>query len=213
MKYVFTCAEHEDFGSLGWRLKSQPDFDPLTGMAVAHDILEHFPGGDGSPADEFQALGASIHVRDGYYANGTAGDNIGSDFPEIMRHIIYEHMHLNSAPRTNPCDSWVEAEITKAINVLERELEYMHLEPDELASVRRCYPDIRGWMRVGYRKALKRYKGLYKNDIQRLFREIEQEADRRLKYAEEGAELTVSLTLTALKAKITMKEALEGDWA
>ena len=51
-------------------------------MAVAHDILEHFPHGDGSPADELRALGASLWIRDGYHRNGAAGENVGADLPE-----------------------------------------------------------------------------------------------------------------------------------
>ncbi len=209
MKYVFTCDRHEEFGSNGWRLKTQPDFDPLGGMAVAHDILEHFPGGDGSPSDELMALGASLHVRDGYHQNGSAGYNIGGDLPELMRHVFYENMSLRPAPITKPCDAEVEAEISAALDVLETDLEYWSDDQEIRTTIKRYYADMRGWMRLGYRKAKKRFKGLRRDQIQSLFYTIEHEADRVLKMAEEGAELTVSVTLSSLSAKITWKEAYE----
>ena len=42
MKYEFIAEEHEEFGMLGWKLKDCPGMGPLTGITVAHDILEHF---------------------------------------------------------------------------------------------------------------------------------------------------------------------------
>lgn len=63
----FEAAEHEEFGSFGFRTKGRADFDPL--MAVAHDVLEHFPDDDQTLGGECQALGASLWIRGltGYY--------------------------------------------------------------------------------------------------------------------------------------------------
>lgn len=93
--FEFVCAEHEEFGENGWRLKSQPDFDPLSGMAVAHDCLEHFTD-SADPADEFLALGAAMWIRDeNYHARAghhttDPGKHISGDLPDIIRHIAYE---------------------------------------------------------------------------------------------------------------------------
>lgn len=54
----FICAEHQEYGYLGWKMASRPWTDPITDMGIPHDIMEH------TVEQEFQALGASIHVRD-----------------------------------------------------------------------------------------------------------------------------------------------------
>jgi len=59
-RYTFEVAEHEEYGSLGFKPSWYPKGDPLGGMAVAHDILEHFPKDDGSAEGEYMALGASL---------------------------------------------------------------------------------------------------------------------------------------------------------
>jgi hypothetical protein len=182
---------HEDLGSKGWRLQGQPDFDPLGGMAVAHDILEHFPHGDGSPADELQALGASLWLRDGY----SAGENVGSDLPEVMAHVIYQDMRLGTPPTTRPCDA--DGEINIAIKCMMREAEYQDAEWKR--SVGRYKSEIRGWMRIGYRRVQRRYRNVYQGEMLSAFQQIETEADKYLKYAEEGQRLEVQLTYTGPK--------------
>lgn len=42
-KFTFVCKTHDEYGGLGWALKSKPHFEPLPGMTVAHDVMEHFP--------------------------------------------------------------------------------------------------------------------------------------------------------------------------
>jgi hypothetical protein len=200
MRYTFSCAEHEEFGNLGWRLMSQPDFDPLSGMAVAHDILEHFPNGDGSPKDELLALGASIWVRDGWHTNGTAGDNIAPDLQEVLRHVTYEDMSLPDPPATKPLEHYAEDEITKAVECLLRESKYNgeKYSPSTLSAVR-------GWLRIGYRKGVRRYNGWYACDVQTIFNEIMQAADKALKHAEAGDRLVVSYAIQLRKHNYQLK--------
>src|SRR5258706_10369581 len=102
MKYIFISEEHEDFVTLGWKLKGCSGMDPLSGMAVAHDCMEHFPkvGQADGVAEEFMALGAALWIRGdtGYWANNyhTPGANIGADARDIFSHIIHENYSFNA---------------------------------------------------------------------------------------------------------------------
>lgn len=209
MKHVFVCEEHKEFGGLGWRLESQPDFDPLSGMAVAHDILEHFPNGDESPSDEFQALGASLLIRGegGFFVFSSPGENIGADLPEIMRHVVHKNMGLSSAPKTRPLDEYVEEWIKEAVGVLLEELKLWY-DKEDAEHVKSMIPDMVGWMRIGYRRAKARYKGKLWQ-VRDAFRKIQEEADKALKHAEEEDKLELSVSLAGGGAEV---KARLRDW-
>ena len=184
-RYIFECALHPKYGSLGWRPKGMDNADPLSGMAVAHDVLEHFPGGDMGVEDELQALGASFYVRKYTTNMHSLGANVAADLPDVLAHVHSEGMSFFSPGRTAPID--VEYEVDDAIHHFREEAAYsrQRTSSQELAWVR-------GWMRRGYRRAVKRWGDI---DTRSLFDEIQREADRHLKRAEEGlTELEVKLT-------------------
>lgn len=211
MRYVFVCAEHPEYGSNGWRLKSQPNFDPLGGMAVAHDCLEHFNDSD-QPADEFMALGASLFVRPSDYYEGKGkihtnpGVHIASDLPEIMRHIVNEGYTLPPAPRTRPVCGPVEHEMDTVFEEFQREMlnEYdgQELTPDEDTE-----RSIRSYMRIGYRRAIRRYKGR-QYEVTRLFNNIERAADKALTYAEALSELSIRIQFRRLDFTASVSEEM-----
>lgn len=185
--YVFECAEHEDFGTLGWRLKGNSNADPLQGMAVAHDILEHAPNGDMGVEDELMALGASFYVRKYTTNMHSLGANVASDIPEVLRHAKYEGMGLRDPGRTAECLH--EADIYDMFDSLAKECQY---DPDlKEMLTKETKRRIRGWMRKGVRMAERR---LAKADTRTLFDNIMRVADEKLKYAERGDILQVKLT-------------------
>lgn len=167
-------------------------------MAVAHDILEHFPGGGEAPHDEFMALGAGVFVRGipGYFQNQTPADNLCSDFPEIFSHIHYEKMGLRDGPysyklRDEDAEQMIQATIQKArIRLLDEWIEHSGLSQTELDQY--LHTAMR-WMRAGYRKAVQRFRNVNSFEFPWLFQNIEQEADKILKHAEEQDELHVKL--------------------
>lgn len=60
--FRMVCEEHEDYGSLGLIPEDAPStFEPLTGMGIVHDIIEHVHGGPdmGSLHDEMKAFGVA----------------------------------------------------------------------------------------------------------------------------------------------------------
>jgi hypothetical protein len=186
-KLVFVCEEHQEFGENGWRLEKATNADPLGGMAVAHDCLEHPPNGDMGVEDELMALGASFYVR--YYTRNmhSLGANVGGDLPDVLRHVQYEGMALGDPGRTQAIDC--EEEIDDALESLTKAAEY----DDQLTVDKEILRRLRGWFRRGYRSAVKRYAGINRGCLRAAFDEIEEEADKALEYAELGDKFTVRL--------------------
>lgn len=203
-KFEFVCEQHEDYGENGWRLLSQPGFDPLPGMAVAHDVFEHFPDGDDSPADEFQALGASYLIRgeSDYWvgSNHPAPVHIASDFPMILSHIVGYNMSLPSpVPFPRKLDSIAEDALCDIIKHARKNIEdeWELSSDDPRYSVSKETLDgylnaALGWMRIGYRRAKKRYGDkLWR--VSRQFVEVQERADQLLKHADEGMVMEIIL--------------------
>lgn len=206
MKWTFVCEEHEDYGMKGWREKRHPNFDPLGGLAVAHDVLEHFRDDDDGPAGELQAHGAMVWIRG---MNGQFGNPIMSpaevsvsEFPNIFRHWRDEDMNLPDPPRRNrPQDSAEREFIDDMIHHGRRLLmsEFLdhggEVSDEDRASIRadieKFLVKARGWMLDGLAKVKKRYRKFQSYDVALLFKRIEARADELLKFAEEGDEMVV----------------------
>lgn len=95
IRFEFVVEEHKEYGMTGLRPKWMPDGDPLTGMATAHDCLEHVPESCrvGFAPGEFMALGAAVWIRagGGYWANKGSPvppeSHLASDFPDILTRV------------------------------------------------------------------------------------------------------------------------------
>ena len=189
MTHRFVCQMHDEYGTLGWRLESQPGFDPLQGMAVAHDILEHFPDGDESPADEFQALGCSMILRDeNYYAGKnnrySPAENVASDMPQIIHHVIFGKMTLSEAKPIKPLDEEYEETIKNFVKA-SMKLTDSEFNEEYREAAKEVVRKSEGWIRLGMKRGLRRYKNSLSN-AQSMFKDIEEAADKTLKHAEEG---------------------------
>ncbi len=198
--YKFTVAEHQDFGTMGFKPSWYPQGDPLGGMAVAHDILEHFPKDDGSAEGEYQALGAALYLRgNGGYWDGraTPEENIAVDLPMIWGIQGY----------VRPChkvkDSDLLDQCREAVSLAIKEMGYS-LEENELPSAE-SRENIARWIAKGYKRAEKRYRQHYPFDIiERLFKPIQNKADKALEHAEEGMVLSVRVNLKNLEVFVDL---------
>lgn len=207
-KAEFVCEEHKEYGGLGFRLLSQPGFDPLGASAVAHDLIEHFPNGDESIADEFMALGACLAIRgEGGFFHIQAGEAISGDLAELIQKAECG-MEVKPAPKTKPLNGdyeRMEQQITVAVRQAKKELENereIKLRPEWETA-------MRSWIRIGFRKALKRFPGLLMNCVQEVFRKIESQAEKCLKNAEEGMILRVSYNIKRCNVNVSC----DYDWA
>lgn len=169
--YEFKVAEHEDYGLIGlcptW-MGENPD--PLDGTVAAHDILEHGPKDDGSIEAEFMAFGAMFYVRGyDYFAskgryNPDPAYQAHSDVWEQYRYAMMrgESFTLRDPGRVPPCDEddTIERMLDLAKSMCRAEAEHDEQDPEAMdewlseENIRR----MRGWMRKGYRRAVRRYR-------------------------------------------------------
>lgn len=191
MRKVFICEKHEEYGTLGWRPESNPGFDPLSGMAVAHDTLEHARDTTESVADELQALGAMIHVRgQAYFArlgkvNTQPSYHMSSELLDMLRKISAGEISPIEDHRATECAE-ISAELDALIEYIRAENQAEYNEAIEISED--TIRNIRAWVTIGYRKAKKRYAQV---DALTMFIDIESRADEFLCVAEEGDKLTV----------------------
>ncbi len=195
--YKFTVAEHEEYGTMGFKPSWYPAGDPLEGMAVAHDILEHFPHDSGSAEEEYQALGASLWIRGcgGYKQNGTPEENIAADLPMVWS--------IQGAVRS--CGLSKESEVIEqaraAVTHWMREKQYIDRENKPTDADQE---NVARWIAKGFQRARKRYRKHNPYTLcYRLFEPIEEQADKALKYAEEGMVLTVRVDFINLEIRVS----------
>jgi hypothetical protein len=198
--YRFTVAEHEEFGGLGFKPSWYPHGDPLGGMAVAHDILEHFPNDDGGAEGEFLALGAALYIRGdtGYFQrSGNVNEakvHIASDFPMIWQALTDRDgrstvKHVQKVRDTDLLDRCREI-----VRLGIKNLEENGVEPEDLPN-HGTRELIARWLAKGYVKAARRYRKLDQYTLSTVFGKIEEAADKALKHADEGQVFTVRLDL------------------
>ncbi len=199
---VFTCETHSDFGSLGWRPKNDYDADPLSGMATAHDTLEHFEDDIGRISDELQAFGAMMWGRGegGWFWQNTMycpGANMASDLPELYSHYHHQGMYFGPAPRrtnrlNDECECWLDKFRSQSI----RNAKDMY--GVDMSDVRRFIGWCRDWMRIGYRRARRRFRNISACQFTYAFEEISRRADKLLTHAYEGMTLTIKVDIRTL---------------
>ena len=195
--YTFDAAEHAEYGTIGFRPTWYKAGDPLSGMAVAHDILEHFPGDDGRAEGEYMALGAALWIRGegGYWSNSmySPEEQIASDFDMIW----------GIQPHVRPCgvahDAALMARCRTAARLGRKNMRSNGREVSEVPTAADC-ERIARWLAKGYQRARRRYGRRGACQVAwDLFKPIEEAAERALKYAEQGMRLTVRVDYTRCK--------------
>jgi hypothetical protein len=88
----FIYEENTDIGYRGWRLKRHPNFDATTPEGVAHDLLEHRPGDNGTVLEEVAAQGAFMYVQvesglyfERYKGGRSVAENLADTVFQILR--------------------------------------------------------------------------------------------------------------------------------
>ncbi|MHA2068172.1 MAG: hypothetical protein ACXABY_27740 [Candidatus Thorarchaeota archaeon] len=213
MIHDFVVREYEENGELGLVDVKKPYFDPARGTGVAHDVLEEFPGGGEQPHDELQAFEAMIVTRalagDMDHVLYTPGQQFGLEFDELFRHAFgreydsgYGGYRLYPAPKTSPCKcEYVEDYISEAIEVastaLEEDPNQNEFEEWEVKEALAWLEDARSWIRIGYRRALKRFRHMDDTySLSYMFKGIEKEVDKFMEHAQEGQALRVHLNIS-----------------
>lgn len=203
---TLTCAEHKDYGFMGWRPNWIPHFDPSSGLGVAHDVLEHARRDPGTIESEFQAFGAIVWLRGEsgwFYEHRPHASDIAwqmaSDFMQQAEYLDGEGRKLHPAPKTRPlaydgAEDMVQRCVTKGLALIRSEHEdgYLHGLIDRESAV--------SYMRMGYRAAERRLGDSF--GAASLFDRISEGADRHLKNAEPGMELTLRVDTRAFRVQM-----------
>lgn len=166
-------CEGDEETPAGWRLAGYEHFAPASmGAQVAHDCLEHVPGGlrHGRIADELMALGARFYTRveSGWWSTLSSGLPVRQQFG-------WEIFYLLSAIAEEGAD--VPVEIDQLV------LPQPHVEDDiagAFAFAEELEQQFRGkrwtdprhyqasfvnWMRCGWRACVARYRGHSPGDV------------------------------------------------
>lgn len=204
--FKFEKVEHPEYGEYGWRMINT-NMDPLGGMGVAHDCLEHFGESDVTLSSELVALGASLFTRQDYYsAKGKfytdPGKHVSSDLVEIMNCVARGENIVT--PSKTYRDSGCDDQITIALLECTKELREDVCMAEALTLLHVESNKIRSWLRIGYRKAKLRYRGHSNWDVTNLFMQIEDTADKYLRSAEVFEQLVVRVNYKGLTADIRL---------
>ena len=202
-----------DGGKLGLRPSNIPGFDPVPPPMVVHDLLEHFPGEAFDGHAEFLAQGAAIWLRhEGGYWSFKGGDmhSIAADaFLMLFHYIINKNLRVAECLEPFglvPLDR-AESELLLQ-SYLARGRAVLH----EKASVYNNFVDValvRGaaWMRVGYRRASRRYAAVGNKPLAKLFYETEKKLEAALNVMgdDDEIELTINPHDVASEVKLNLR--------
>lgn len=214
---TFVKRENEEFGGEGWLLEGAPStYFPISGMGIAHDVLEHRVDDDGSVEHEMLALGAALYIRGegNYWALFTRqvttdpGKNVGADLEMLATR--YDGLDTLRTPgRTTKLDDHVEEWIDNACAAARDELRH---SVDDKKSVENYLKAARGWLRKGYRAARERYEGIAPGALCATFDKIATRADEFLRLADSSYEkLVIVIDEEHLTASVTLHNTLEDD--
>lgn len=201
---TFIWDDDHEHGTTGWKPKGMPDFNVGTGMTVAHDVLEHFSYTDASLEGEMMAFGSSLFIRhEGCYWGNKGAYHTDYHYHvsgEIAMFLQNNGLYIRKPPKTRKLDSELEDELTLVRQRVIKAFPDYDIDINEgIEPLDRALD----WIRRGYRKAVRRFKGCSPFYVCSLFMDIEREVDTRFKHGEFGDELKISFSPSTLKHKIT----------
>lgn len=185
MRFTFVRREHEEFGTPGWLLVGAPaSYQPYSGQAVAHDVLEHRRNDSGGVEDELQALGTMLLIRGttGYFMY-SAADALAAD----TRILATEYRGLytiedpgKTKPLSPMVEGWIASACQQVANHVAQEVGN-DVEEEDLSLVPGYLECMTGWLRRGYRRGVRRYRGLDLQMVKQVFNTIERGANNAMR--------------------------------
>ena len=193
--YRFEARLNEEYGSVGLVQPGRRNFDPLGALVVPNDILEHFPDARGTIDDEMRELGASLWVS-GTFGNATPAEAISSEFLDLFAKCNANQGHLSTPVGVRHLEEdWVEGQLhamhEHGLKLL-RSGHFQDVNSEELSDWILAAADH---MRVGYRRALRRYAKVSQVFVQNSFANLEADAEKALRQISEGDTVVFMLHL------------------
>lgn len=197
MKFIFEVKKNEEYGMLGLQLKDSKFAEPLVEMTAVHDIMEHFQHDDGGEAGELMALGASIYTRGSAYFNMKGSfktepyEHLSGEFRNILDYFsrtgdsvsyTFKTKKLAKVKRLEDTEAEYQCEEAAKLMVKEDNIEGYEdsFSRFEIETIRH---NIGNYLRIGYRKAKKRYKGIDTYTLAYVFNQMEEQLAKEMKFA------------------------------
>lgn len=215
---AFVCREWEVTGELGWKPEWIPNFDPLAGMAVPHDVMEHFPDSGPEIHHELQAFGAMYFIRGEMDYWGQAGMNPDPFFHMTggIVQVFEEDMHNKNGGRgfvwpAPAAATSGDPDLDESFyNLACRGIRDFVSEMDAVDGWDFKSPvkagQVAPWIAIGYARAVERFKHTSQDELVHTFREVEKAADRYLADCYGDERLVIAFNETRGTAKIRFQE-------
>jgi hypothetical protein len=215
---TFEWAEDDEFGGYGWIPKGMTGFNACDGRLIAHDVLEHFRDDRGTIEGEMRALGTVLFGRglSGHFSsqyNPDPAHHLSSDILYFLINIVENGTCKAPKPpntyklRDDYAEDIMNNIRLKVIKDLPQETDCFHANRAEYMKRLDILLD---WMRIGFRKAVKKWGHDNGWNLTRLFERIAREVDENHKHGENYEELTVKVNQSNFTFNIT-QEYLEYD--
>ena len=203
MNYDYIIEDHQEYSFKGMRSLFLVNAEPAQPLQATHDLLEHFLEPITSNA-ELQALGAMLYIRGqgSYFRNSFKGNPVPALAADLGSVMIYQYTfgQVTDPGRTYPLDDVVESWITQSI--VQFFQEYKNELSDDPQNKNYAHW-LRGWLRVGYRRAKERYT-LNPETLSFHFEKIEAELEKKLKWAEIGDIIRIKLVRSTMDYRIDL---------
>jgi hypothetical protein len=192
----------------GWKPNCCPNFDPGLAHVVAHDVLEHLD--DRSAFDgELRAFGVTLYGR--FYGNPeNMYEASASDLDVFLAMQNYKVPKPPHGLANKPLDAGAERMLSALLSDTEinaANTAPMHKTGEQRTLVtnvekfRSVKEDVRGWIRIGYRVAARRYKKLGHIGLDTLFGKLVDAVikDARRDFPKPGDTLKIDVDLKTFK--------------
>jgi hypothetical protein len=223
----FEWKEDQELGGEGWIPTRFPNFSAGEGLTIAHDTLEHFANDEGNLAGELRAFGAMIFTRveGGYFSNEmtrrSAEENLGMELGRFLEELGNgEHSGWGDFPRPprtyrlkNGTEEIIDKILTESLKSYQAEMQNYsedHLTDSYQTDIE--LSKMHGWLRIGYRKAVRRFRGAGSGDMSYLFGELKDRIDEKHKNGSYGEVLTVSVNIRRLTFEVSQNYPNEDEY-
>lgn len=201
--YNFEAGTNSFTNELGWKPidlhggGKGPAFDPVAPAMAVHDLMEHFPGDEYEPHNEYMAQGAMLWLRfeGGFFAStGLAEAVVKPAFGMLFYHIAKQNLDTKPVEavikdlneRAKVLQHGMVPETFMALNLLiTRVNEYIetNLSPagSNLSTKKKLRESLTNgvpWMLLGYANARIRYNGLERNRLVTMFRNASEQISK-----------------------------------
>ncbi len=226
--YNFETGNNPIDRSIGWKpidlggeSKGQA-FDPVAPVMAVHDLMEHFPGDEYDPHNEYMAQGAMLWLRveGGFFGNITSETpptHVANSVVKPAFGMLFYHINKGKLD-TKEMDAELLKTITTTLpaptyfaltGILVEANKYITQNISGTRERERLYKSLHvgvPWINLGYQRASERFAGLDKKKLVRLY----QATVAQIENVKAGSKLSLTMHYdnytadVSLSAKITL---------